>query len=69
MKTISWIGTCSSILGAFLVAMTFALAGYSAFILGSITWLTIGVLKKDVALSVLNGFFLMANIIGIYNAV
>lgn len=65
---ISWIGTIASIIGAFTVALGFALLGYVFFLVGSISWLGIGIAKKDKALAVLNAFFLTANLIGLYNA-
>lgn len=69
MKKISWIGTVASILGAYLVAMQFILIGYIAFSVGSITWLVVGISRKDSALITMNGTFFVANMIGLYNAI
>ena len=69
MKIISWIGTVASIFGAYLVALQFILIGYVAFSIGSITWLIVGVKRRDSALIVMNGTFFIANMIGLYNAV
>jgi hypothetical protein len=67
MKTvISWLGTISSILGSFLVAFGYSNLGYPSFIIGSFCWLSIGFANKDKPLIVLNGTFLIANIIGVY---
>lgn len=67
-KVISWIGTISSIVGAFLMAFGIVKLGYVCFSLGSISWLIIGVTKKDNPLIILNGTFFVANIIGLYRA-
>lgn len=68
MKYIAWLGTVASIIGAFLVAFQVIFIGYCAFIVGSIAWLYIGIIKKDSALYTLNGTFFLANIIGLFNA-
>lgn len=67
-EMISWFGTFTSILGAFLVAMQYFKLGYVAFILGSASWLYIAYITRDRALLVMNTTFLVANIIGTYNA-
>lgn len=66
-KFISWLGTLTSIIGAFLVASQIVLFGYCAFIIGSVSWLIVGIVKKDKPLIVLNGTFFLANILGLYN--
>lgn len=68
MKIISWLGTVSSILGAYLMALGFAQYGYIAFSIGSISCLYVAGYKKDMPLIVLNGAFFLANIIGLYRA-
>jgi uncharacterized membrane protein len=65
---VSWFGTISSVFGSFIVALGFSLPGYIAFLCGSISWLIIGVTGKNKPLIVLNGSFLAANMIGLYNA-
>ena len=67
MKLVSWIGTAASIIGSFNVAFQFYLFGYCAFLVGSASWLIVGVSKRDTPLIVLNGAFLTANMIGLYN--
>jgi hypothetical protein len=69
MNRVSWFGTVASIIGAFLVAFGILAAGYISFILGSVSWATVGIHKRDYSLITLNGFFLTANLIGLYNAV
>jgi len=66
---IAWLGTLCGILGAYIVALGFALPGYSLFAVSSLIWLTIAYAKKDLPLGVLNGFFFVANIIGLYRAI
>ena len=69
MKVIGWLGTISSIAGSFLVALQFMLVGYSCFLVGSIAWLYVGVTRGDKPLVVLNGAFLLANLIGFYRVI
>ena len=69
IKMISWFGTMVSIIGAFCVASQIILIGYILFSLGSISWLYIGIIKKDSALYILNGTFFIANMLGLYNAI
>jgi hypothetical protein len=64
---IEWLGTAASVIGSFLVGMTFYFVGYIFFVVGSVSWFYIGFKKRDNALMVLNGFFMTANVIGIYN--
>ena len=68
MKIISWTGTVSSILGAYLMALGFLQYGYIAFIIGSVACLWVAGIKKDMPLIVLNGAFFLANLIGLYRA-
>ena len=68
IKMISWFGTMVSIIGAFCVASQIFLAGYILFSLGSISWLYVGIVKKDSALYILNGTFFLANILGLFNS-
>lgn len=63
-----WLGTIANVLGAFLVAFGIVLAGYTAFMIGSILWACIGLGSKDRALIVQSGVFAVANIIGLYHA-
>lgn len=65
---VAWIGTIASILGSFLVAMHIFLLGYIFFLVGAGCWLYIGYKNNDRALMLLNAVFLVANIVGLYNA-
>ena len=69
IKYTSWVATILSVLGAFLVANGINLFGYCAFILGSFGWGYIGIMNEDNALTTMQGIFLMANIMGLYNAI
>jgi len=64
---LAWIGTVSSVFGAFLVANQFFIVGYSLFIVGSLSWAVVGLKRRDMALFWLNAIFLSANIMGIWN--
>lgn len=68
MNKLSWVGTVASVIGSFVVALGAMLAGYSLFIVGSVSWLIVAFKRKDVSLAVLNGFFFAANIIGLSRA-
>jgi hypothetical protein len=69
IKFISWLGTITSIIGAFLVASQIVLFGYCAFIIGSVSWLFVGFKRRDNSLIVLNGVFFLANLLGLYNVI
>lgn len=62
-----WIGTLTSIIGAFLVASKMAIIGYAFFVVGSLAWLIVACRTHNKALGVLNATFLCANIIGLLN--
>ena len=69
IKALSWIGTAASIVGSFVVASKLFTIGYCLFLIGSVSWLIVGATRKDGALIALNGAFLVANMLGLYNAV
>lgn len=58
-----------NVLGAFLVAFGIMLAGYTAFIIGSVLWVCIGLGSKDKPLVIQSAIFLVANLVGIYHAI
>lgn len=66
---LSWFGTITSVAGSFIVALGFSLLGYIAFVFGAVFWLIVGFKNDNRPLIVLNGFFLAANMIGLYRAV
>jgi hypothetical protein len=68
MNTIKWVGTAASILGAFAVAGKMYLLGYTVLVIGSLSWAFVGLRLRESSLVVLNGAFLCANILGLYNA-
>ena len=68
MNKLGWTGTAVSIAGAFLVSFGYVQAGYICFTFGCIAWLIIAAVRKDNSLLALNGFFFVANIIGLYRA-
>jgi hypothetical protein len=67
-KIISWAGTVASIVGSFAVAGHFFLLGYLAFLAGAGALLTVFVKNRDWSQIMLQCFFLVANLIGLYNA-
>ena len=68
INKISWLGTIASIIGAFVVASQLFFVGYCFFIVGSVSWLIVGIVRKDKSLIVLNGTFFIANILGFFNS-
>ena len=68
INKISWLGTISSIVGAFVVASKLFFIGYCFFMVGSVSWLIVGIVRKDKSLIVLNGTFFIANILGFFNS-
>lgn len=69
MKALSWIGMATGVVGSFVVAMQFFLVGYCLFAVSSVSWLIVGVKRKDKPMLTMNGVFLVSNMIGLYNAV
>lgn len=67
-KIISWLGTLTSIVGSFVIAFGMMKLGYCFFLVGSASWLYVAFVSRDKALGVLNGTFLIANLIGVYRA-
>jgi uncharacterized protein with PQ loop repeat len=68
INKISWLGTIASIIGAFVVASKLFFIGYCFFMVGSVSWLIVGIVRKDKSLIVLNGTFFIANILGFFNS-
>jgi hypothetical protein len=69
LNKIKWLGNFFSIVGAFIVAMQYLTLGYCFFLIGSGAWFYSGIVTKDKALISLNLFFLVADFIGLYNAI
>ena len=65
LKVFSWLGTITSIRGAFLVANGFFLTGYLFFGTGAIFLLIMAKMIRNNALLLLEFIFLVANINGI----
>ena len=68
MKNLSWLGTVTSVIGSFIVAFGLMQIGFCFFVVGSVSWLIVGIVQRNIALYTLNGFFFMANVIGLYRA-
>jgi hypothetical protein len=66
---IGWIGTVASVIGSFVVAFQVFVVGYVLFLIGSASWLWIAFKTRNVSLGVLNGFFMLANIIGLLRSI
>lgn len=68
LKAIEWVGTGASVLGSYLIAFGIIPMGYCCFVLGSSSWLFVAYRMRNMPLGVLNLFFFVANIIGIYRS-
>ena len=68
LNVIGWIGTVASIIGSFTVALQMYFPGYILFLVGSFSWLSVAINRRDVSLGVLNATFFVANTLGLYNA-
>ena len=67
LKRIAWLGTVTSVIGAFILAFHWPITGYSFFTIGSGAWFVVGYVTKDKAMITLNAFFLAADFVGLYN--
>jgi hypothetical protein len=68
-EMIGWIGTVASVIGSFVVAFQVFVLGYALFLIGSISWLWVAVKTRNLSLGVLNGFFMLANLIGLWRSI
>ena len=66
---IGWIGTVASVVGSFVVAFQIFVLGYVLFLIGSVSWLWVAIKTRNLSLGVLNGFFMVANIIGLWRSI
>jgi hypothetical protein len=69
VEMIGWIGTVASVIGSFVVAFQVFVLGYVLFLIGSVSWLWVAVKTRNLSLGVLNGFFMLANIIGLWRSI
>jgi hypothetical protein len=69
IKVFETIGTIAGIIGAFLVATKFGQYGYPFFFLSSVCLLTSAIKLKQRNFIALQGVFLTANIVGLFNYV
>lgn len=65
--TITWCGTITQIIGAFLVASGIFFYGYVFFAIGACCWLTFAKRTNNNALLLLESVFLSSNFLGLYN--
>ena len=63
-----WTGTLAGIGGAILIALNMDVSGYGflLFLASSLLWCAAGVVQRDDSLILLQGTFVIINIIGIY---
>ena len=68
MTAIKWIGSALAIVGALVIALNrpFSGWGFVAFLISSVIWTIAGIMMKEPSLVVLQGTFVIINLIGIY---
>lgn len=67
LEKVKWLGTITSVIGAFFLALHFPITGYILFTIGSGAWFGVGFYTKDRAMITLNAFFLAADFLGLWN--
>jgi len=67
-RVLKWTGTVAGIVGAVMVALNIGISGYGflLFLYSSITWTVAGVLIAEPSMVLLQGAFVVINILGIY---
>lgn len=68
LKYLEWIGTLSSLIGAYLVATKFYRTGYIFFAVGATIWILSAAKDKNWALLAQNLGFFGSNVIGLFLA-
>ena len=65
---LKWIGTALAIVGALAIALNIPYSGWGfvAFLVSSVCWSIAGFMMKEPSLIVLQGTFVVINLIGIY---
>ena len=65
---LKWIGTALAVVGALAIALNIPYSGWGfvAFLVSSISWSIAGFMMKEPCLVVLQGTFVVINLIGIY---
>jgi len=59
----------ASVIGAFTVALQFFLWGYCFMMVGSVSWLLVGIKNRDSAMIFMNAIFFVANCVGLYKVI
>jgi len=69
LKTIKWIGTTAGVAGAVLLALNIAISGWGfvLFLISSISWTAAAVAMREASLGLLQGAFVIINLLGIYS--
>ena len=65
---LKWLGTALAIIGALAIALNIPYSGWGfvAFLVSSLSWSIAGFMMKEPSLVVLQGTFVVINLIGIY---
>ena len=65
---LKWFGTALAVVGALAIALNLPYSGWGfvAFLVSSISWSIAGFMMKEPSLMVLQGTFVIINVLGIY---
>lgn len=65
---LKWLGTALAIAGAAAIALNLPFSGWGfvAFLISSVCWSIAGLMMKEPSLVVLQGTFVIINVVGIY---
>ncbi len=68
MTVLKWLGTVLAIIGALAIALNLPYSGWGfvAFLISSISWSIAGFMMREPSLVVLQGTFIIINVLGIY---
>lgn len=63
-----WIGTAAGVFGAILVALNLGLVayGFAFFLVSSVLWGVVGLIKREPSLVALQGAFTVVNVLGLW---
>jgi len=66
-RTMSWVGTGLQVAGVFMLSsnMVYMPLVFAVLLAGSLVWYGLALVRKDGSLALLNGVFIISNVIGL----
>ena len=66
-RVTKWVGTIAGIAGAVLIALNIGIVGYGfvLFLISSVLWSAVAMVQRDASLFVLQGAFVLVDVIGV----